>query len=78
MRTGAVWISLVMLRGALSKLTAWVGITMHALDLLHVLFSPFVPKLAAMFMIIAGLGYPVWLWLVRRRLRQIGNAERLK
>ena len=28
---------------------------------MHVLFSPFLPKLAAVFMIIAGLGYPVWL-----------------
>jgi len=78
LQAGAVWISVVMLRGAFSKLTAWVGITMHALDLLHVLFSPFLPKLAAVIMIIAGLGYPVWLWLVGRRLLQIGNAVRFK
>lgn len=72
-QTGAVWISAVMLRGVFSKLTAWVGITTHALDWAHILFLPFLPKLAAPFMIVAGLGYPVWLWLVGRRLLQVGG-----
>jgi len=73
---GAVWISAVMLRGVFSKLTAWVGIAIHGLDLLHIVFTPFLPKLAGLLMIAAGLGYPVWLWLVGRRLRQVGNANR--
>lgn len=77
-QAGAIWISAVMLRGVFSKLTAWVGIAMHALDFVHVLFTPFLPKLAAVFMAIAGIGYPVWLWLVGRRLLQVGRLEPLK
>jgi hypothetical protein len=72
-QTGAVLISLVMLRGVFSKLTAYVGIITHGLDLLHIVFVPFLPKVAAVFMIVAGLGYPVWLWLVGRRLLQLGK-----
>jgi hypothetical protein len=74
-QTGAVWISVVMLRGVFSKLTAYVGIITHGLDLVHILFAPFLPKVAAIFMIIAGLGYPVWLFLVGRRLLQLGKPE---
>ena len=69
-QTGAVWISVVMLRGVFSKVTAYVGIVTHGLDLVHIVFVPFLPKMATLFMIIAGLGYPVWLWLVGRRLIQ--------
>jgi len=36
---------------------------------------PFLPKASSVFMIIAGLGYPVWLFLVGRRLLQLGKAE---
>ena len=72
-QTGAVWISCVMLRGVLGKATAYVGIITHGLDLVHILFAPFLPKVAAIFMIIAGLGYPVWLFLVGRRLLQLGK-----
>ncbi|MFZ0734339.1 MAG: hypothetical protein WAM79_18605 [Candidatus Sulfotelmatobacter sp.] len=74
-QTGAVWISVVMLRGVFSKATAYVGIFTHALDLVHVVFVPFLPKVGTVFMIIAGLGYPVWLWLVGRRLLQVGKTE---
>lgn len=72
-QTGAVWISVVMLRGVFSKVTAYSGIVTHGLDLVHVLFAPFLPKVAAIFMIVAGLGYPVWLFLVGRRLLQLGR-----
>jgi hypothetical protein len=74
-QTGAVWISVVMLRGVFSKVTAYFGIVTHGLDLVHILFAPFLPKLAAIFMIVAGLGYPVWLFLVGRRLLQLGRRE---
>jgi len=74
-QTGAVWISFVMLRGVFSKATAYVGIITHGLDLVHILFAPFLPKVASIFMIISGLGYPVWSFLVGRRLLQLGNAE---
>ena len=77
LQTGAVWISLVMLRGVFSKLTAYVGVITHGFDLVHILFTPFLPKLAAVFMIIAGLGYPIWLWLVGRRLLEVGKTKHL-
>ena len=74
-QTGAVWMSFVMLRGVFSRATAYVGIITHGLDLVHILFAPFLPRVAAIFMIIAGLGYPVWLFLVGRRLLQLGKPE---
>ncbi len=77
-QAGAVWISMVMLRGVFSKLTANVGIITHGLDLVHIIFGPFLPKIATVFMMIAGLGYPVWLWLVGRRLLQVGKGEHLE
>jgi len=64
-----------MLRGVFSKATAYVGIITHGLDLVHIVFVPFLPKVALVFMIIAGLGYPVWLWLLGRRLLQVGKTE---
>ena len=74
-QTGAVWISVVMLNGGpFSKPTAYVGILTHGLDLTHIVFAPFLPKVAAVFMIMAGLVYPVWLFLVGRRLLQLGKA----
>jgi hypothetical protein len=75
-QTGAVWISVAMLRGGVfSRVTAYVGILTHGLDLVHIVFVPFLPKMATVLMIIAGLGYPVWLWLVGRRLLQVGKTE---
>jgi hypothetical protein len=74
-QTGAVWISVVMLRGVFGKVTAYLGIITHGLDLVHIVFVPFIPKVAAVFMIVSGLGYPVWLVLVGRRLLQVGKAE---
>lgn len=73
-QTGAVWISVVMLRGGVfSKVTAYFGIVTHGLDLVHIVVTPFLPKMAAIFMIVAGLGYPVWLFLVGRSLLQLGR-----
>jgi len=74
-QTGAVWISVVMLRGVFGKATAYVGIITHGLDWVHIVIVPFLPKASSVFMIIAGLGYPVWLFLVGRRLLQLGKAE---
>ncbi len=73
-QTGAVWISVIMLRGVFSRLTGWVGIITHGLDLIHILLVPFLPNTAAIFMMIGGLGYPVWLWLVGRRLLEAGRS----
>ena len=74
-QTGAVWISVVMLRGVFSRATAYVGIITHGLDLVHIVVVPFLPRVSSVFMIIAGLGYPVWLFLVGRKLFRLGKAE---
>ncbi len=71
LQSGAAWISVIMLRGVFSKMTAWLGIVVHTLDLIHVVILPFLPRISVGFMIIAGLGLPVWLWLVGRRLLQV-------
>lgn len=66
---GAVLISVVMLRSRVfSKTTAYVGIAMHGVDLFHVIFAPFLPAASVVLMIIAGPLYPVWLFMVGRRL----------
>jgi hypothetical protein len=75
-QTGAVWISVVMLRGVFGKVTAIVGIATHGLDLAHIIFTPFVPKVAIPLMMVAGLGYPVWLVLVGLRLLKVGRVTR--
>lgn len=74
-QTGAVWISVVMLHGVFGKWTAYVGIFTHGLDGLHIVFSPFLPIVAVPLMIAAGLGYPVWFFLVGRKLLQLGKTE---
>jgi hypothetical protein len=66
---GAVLICCVMLRGGIfSRATAWLGIVMHALDLLHIVGGLFVPALGVIFMATAGPLYPIWLLMVGRRL----------
>ena len=74
-QTGAVWISVVMLRGVFSKATAYVGIITHGLDWVHIVIVPFLPKVSSVFMIMAGLGYPVWLFLLGRRLLQVAKED---
>ena len=70
-------ISVLMLRGGIfSKATAWVGILTHGFDLLHVLVIPFVPAIGVWLMIVAGPLYPVWFFMVGRRLLQLGKVSR--
>lgn len=76
LQVGAVWISAVMLRGVFSKLTAWIGIITHALDGAHILLMPFLPKLSVPLMIVAGIAYPVWLYMIGRRLLHLGNVQK--
>jgi hypothetical protein len=71
-QTGAVLISFVMLgSGVFSKTTAYVGILMHGLDLAHIVFGLFLPVSGVVLMAIAGPLYPVWFFLVGRRLLQL-------
>jgi hypothetical protein len=69
----AVLICCVMLKGVFSKATAWLGITMHGLDLLHLLCGRFVPTTGMVLMAIAGLIYPFWFFLIGRRLLQLAS-----
>jgi hypothetical protein len=69
LQTGAVLISIAMLRSVVfSRVTAWLGIIMHGLDLAHILVGVFLPSTAAVLMAIAGPFYPVWFFLIGRRL----------
>ena len=72
MQSGAVLISVVMLRGnVFSKTTAYVGIVMHGLDLAHIVFGILLPVSGVILMSIAGPLYPIWFFLVGRRLLQL-------
>ncbi len=76
LQCGAVLICLVMLRGGVfGKATAWLGIVMHSLDLAHIVSGQFVPVLGIVFMAIAGPLYPVWLFLVGRRLMRFAKRR---
>ncbi len=71
---GAVLISVVMLRGGVfSKATAWLGILMHGLDLAHIVAGQFLPISGVVLMAIAGPLYPVWFFLVGRRLLRLAS-----
>jgi len=75
-QAGAVLISLVMLRGGVfSKTTAWLGIVMHTLDMAHIVGGQFMPIIGVVLMAIAGPLYPVWFFLVGRRLLRLASSE---
>ena len=80
-QTGAVLISVVMLRSSVfSRTTAYVGILTHGVDLAHIVFGFFLPVSGVVLMAIAGPLYPVWFFLVGRRLLQLaakGSSRRL-
>jgi hypothetical protein len=61
--------------GVFNKATAWVGILTHGLDLLHILVMPFVPAIGTWLMIVAGPLYPVWFFMVGRRLLQLAKVS---
>ncbi|MBZ5653469.1 MAG: hypothetical protein LAO18_23660 [Acidobacteriia bacterium] len=69
---GAVLISVVMLRSSVfSTTTAYLGIVMHGLDLGHIVFGLFLPRSGVVLMAMAGPLYPIWFFLVGRRLLQL-------
>jgi hypothetical protein len=69
---GAVLISIAMLRGGVfSKATAWLGIVMHGLDLAHIVGGLFLPVSGVVLLAIAGPLYPIWFFMVGRRLLQL-------
>jgi hypothetical protein len=76
LQCGAVLISIVMLRGGVfGKGTAWLGIVMHGLDGAHIVCGLFLPVSGVVLMAIAGPLYPVWLFLVGRRLLQLAAGK---
>lgn len=76
-QSGAVLISVVMLRGGVfSKLTAWLGILMHGLDLAHIVGGLILPVAGVVLMALAGPLYPIWLILVGLRLLQLARSNR--
>ena len=76
LQCGAVLICVVMLRGSVfGKATAWLGIVMHALDGAHIVGGLFLPVSGVVLMAIAGPLYPVWLFLVGRRLLQLAARK---
>ena len=77
LQCGAVLICCVMLRGGVfGKATAWLGIVMHSLDLAHIVGGLLLPVSGAVLLAIAGPLYPIWLFLVGRRLLQLATAKR--
>jgi hypothetical protein len=76
LQCGAVLICCVMLRGGVfGKATAWLGIVMHGLDLAHIIGGLFVPAAGVVLMAIAGPLYPIWFFLVGRRLLQLAGKK---
>lgn len=72
LQSGAVLISVVMLRSTVfGKATAYLGIVMHGLDLAHIVFGLFLPASGVVLMAIAGPFYPIWFFLIGRRLLQL-------
>lgn len=67
LQTATLVFSLVMLRSAaFSQVTAWVGVVMHGLDLLHIAAGFFVPAAGVALMVVAGPLYLVWFPLLAR------------
>jgi len=67
-------LSLVMLRSAgFGKLTAWIGVVMHGLDLFHALAAFFLPAVGDVLMMVAGPLYLVWFPLLARDFFRLGK-----
>lgn len=72
LQAGAVLICYVMLQSSLfSQGTAWMGLIMHGLDLLHLLSGNLFPVAGMVMMALAGVLYPFWFFLIGRRLLQL-------
>lgn len=75
-QSGAVLISVVMLRSSVfSRTTAYLGILMHGLDLAHIVFGLFLPGTGIVLLAISGPLYPIWFFLIGRRLLQLTSRS---
>lgn len=78
LQTSTLILSVVMLRSAnFSKVTAWVGVVMHGLDLLHIVAGFFVPATGVALMMVAGPLYLVWFPLLARNFFRLGKENTL-
>ena len=78
LQIGAVLVCYVMLRGVFSRGTAWLGIIMHGLDLMHLICGRFAPLTGMVMMAVAGVLYPFWFFLVGRRLLQLASMKNVQ
>ncbi|MDF2892902.1 MAG: hypothetical protein K0R80_3269 [Clostridia bacterium] len=78
LQTGTLLISFVMLKSKVfSKLTAWVGIVMHGLDLAHIVMGFFLPILGVFMMGIAGTLYLLWFPLIGAQLFRLSKEQKI-
>lgn len=76
LQLAGVLISVAMLQTKIfSRLTGFLGIVTHGLDLAHILIGLFAPAAGVVLMVIAGPLYLIWFPLVARRLYQLGRVE---
>lgn len=74
-QSAAVIISVLMLRSKVfSKVTAYVGILGNGLDLVRININIFVPGMGNIIMVIAGPLIFIWMFLLGRRLYQLGKG----
>jgi hypothetical protein len=74
LQTSLLLASLMMLRSTVfSRLTAWLGILTHGLDLLHLILAFLLPAGGVALMIVAGPLYLLWFPLLARDLFRLGR-----
>lgn len=77
LQTSTLILSVVMLRStSFGKATAWIGVVMHGLDLLHILVGFFVPATGVVLMMIAGPLYLVWFPLLARDFFRLAKDKK--
>ena len=75
-QTGTFLVSLVMLSShTFGKVTAWVGMVTHGLDLLHILVGFFLPMGGVVLMMVAGPLYLLWFPLLARDFFRISQSK---
>jgi len=76
LQTGGLLFSIAMLRSdVFSRITAYTGIFIFGLDLVHILIIFFLPLLSNILLVIAGTFYILWFLLIGFRLFQLGRVE---
>jgi hypothetical protein len=74
LQTGALLISYAMLKqNIFSRLTAYIGVLTHGLDLAHILIGFLLPSVGVILMAIAGPFYLLWFPLVGIRLFKLNK-----